>query len=275
MIPNGSMHERTALPISLVRCLAAALLLLGSRDAFAGDIDDTVYLRNGGRVRGVVLEESPTLGVRLRLPDGTTRNLETAEVDHVTYGSAPLEVRSETARSTIRFGLGVEPVLWYVPATHSASIGARILGRMNVSLSPLVAFRFDLGAAALDSVDGGNAFVQGTTSIPISMRADLQFNLARRYAVGLGVDLGVDVYRVQESLPLPLPLRGLTSSGSVTDAQGMLGIHVSPLTLQLGRTNQLQVAAQEAVLFFLEQGDNPAFEQTVSFTYLFGAPPGS
>jgi hypothetical protein len=55
----------------------------------------------------------------------------------------------------------------------------------------------------------------------------------------------------------------------------MLGFHVSPLTLRFGRANQFQVAAQEGVLFFLNQGQDPTFEQTVSFTYLFGLPAGS
>jgi hypothetical protein len=146
-----------------------------------------------------VLEQSPTRGVRISVPDGTTRSLEAAEVDHVAYGSAVIEVRSDTSRSTVRFGIGGEPVLWYVPASTTSNLGARAFGRMNLDVSPFVAFRVDLGVAALDSISSGDAFVQETTSIPISVRTDLQLNLARHYAVSLGVDLGVDVYRVQDN----------------------------------------------------------------------------
>jgi hypothetical protein len=272
-VPDAAERAVVLLAGNLARDESAELAL-AVRDRrvpkVAMEIDDTVHLRNGGRVRGVVLEESPTLGVRIRLPDGTTRSLEAGEVDYVTFGGAPTPIRSDPPRTTVRFGVGGEPVLWYVPGVTATSLGARIFGRMNVDLTPLVAFRVDLGAAVLGMV-GGDPFVKEETDIPISLRADLQFNITRHYAVGLGVDLGVDIYRVRENVP---SIIGVTSSPA-TDAQGMLGFHVAPLTLRLGRASQFQVAAQEGVLFFLEQGDNPAFEQTLSFTYLFGSPTGT
>jgi hypothetical protein len=61
---------------------------------------------------------------------------------------------------------------------------------------------------------------------------------------------------------------------TVFGATGMFGVHVSPVTLRFGPSNQFQVAAQEGVLFFFEDGRNPAFEQTIGFTYLFGSPAG-
>jgi hypothetical protein len=265
------------LPVRLNRWLAAALLLLAPRGALAGDIDDTVYLRNGGRVRGVVLEESPSVGVRIRLPDGTTRSLEAAEVHHVAYGSAVIEVRSDTGRSTVRFGVGGEPVLWYVPAGRTTELGARVFGRMNVDVSPLVAVRLDLGVGALDGIANDSVFEQESTSIPISLRADLQFNLTRHYAVGLGVDLGVDIFR-ESGFREPIVTGGASPDAVVgagtTSATAMLGLHVSPITLRFGRANQFQFAAQEGILDFVE-GGNPAFEQTLSFTYLFGSPAAS
>jgi hypothetical protein len=47
---------------------------------------DSVFLRNGGRVRGTVMEDEPS-GVSVRMLDGTTRKLRRAEVDHVEYGN--------------------------------------------------------------------------------------------------------------------------------------------------------------------------------------------
>jgi hypothetical protein len=49
---------------------------------------DTVFLKNGGRVRGTVIEEEPERGVRLKLADGTLRSIKPSEVDHVTYADA-------------------------------------------------------------------------------------------------------------------------------------------------------------------------------------------
>jgi hypothetical protein len=249
--------------------------LLGSRQAFAGDIDDTVYLRDGGRVRGVVLEQDRALGLRIRLPDGTTRSFEAAEVDHVAYGGAVIEVRSDMSRSTVRFGVGGEPVLWYVPASSTTNLGARVFGRMNVDISPLIAFHLDLGVGILDGVASHFAIDNGARSVPISVRADLQLNLTRHYAVGLGGDLGLDSYRESTSRMVILnngvPTGNTVVSGGRADTTGMLGLHVSPVTLRLGEANQFQLAVQEGILFFLQQGRNPAFEQTVSFVYLFGS----
>ncbi len=46
---------------------------------------DTVYLANGGRARGSVVEDSPTAGVTLQLPDGSFRKFPRAEVVRVEY----------------------------------------------------------------------------------------------------------------------------------------------------------------------------------------------
>jgi hypothetical protein len=72
-----------------MRVLATAVVLLTARAAEAGNADDTVFLTGGGRVRGLIVEESPTMGVRLRMPDGTLRTFAKTDVDHVTYGGAP------------------------------------------------------------------------------------------------------------------------------------------------------------------------------------------
>ena len=76
---------------SMARCgwLLPAIIFLTARSAEAGSTDDTVFLTGGGRVRGLIVEESPTAGVRLRMPDGTLRTFAKKDVDHVTYGGAP------------------------------------------------------------------------------------------------------------------------------------------------------------------------------------------
>src|SRR5438105_6698756 len=65
--------------------IAAALGV--SPFALAGDLDDTVHLANGGRVRGVVLQDEPNGALVIRLPDGTTRSIPRGDVRSVDYGS--------------------------------------------------------------------------------------------------------------------------------------------------------------------------------------------
>jgi hypothetical protein len=50
------------------------------------DADDVVFLKNGGRVRCVVLESDPETGARIKRYDGSIRVIEAAAIDHITYG---------------------------------------------------------------------------------------------------------------------------------------------------------------------------------------------
>jgi hypothetical protein len=61
-------------------------MALHATPARAGNIDDTVFLVGGGRDRGLVAEESPVNGVRIKLPDGSIRTITPKDVDHVNYG---------------------------------------------------------------------------------------------------------------------------------------------------------------------------------------------
>jgi hypothetical protein len=54
--------------------------------ALAGGSDDIVFLKGGGRARGLVIEESPTTGVRVKLADGSVKVYANKDVDHIEYG---------------------------------------------------------------------------------------------------------------------------------------------------------------------------------------------
>jgi hypothetical protein len=63
------------IPIAIAALIAAAAPAL-----------DTVFLRNGGRVRGTVVEEDPSRGISIQLPNGEFRKLLPAEIARVEYG---------------------------------------------------------------------------------------------------------------------------------------------------------------------------------------------
>lgn len=66
---------------ALVFALGLGAAGLASTPALA----DTVFLKDGGRVRGVVMEEVPGKGVRVKLLDGTVREVASKDVDRVAY----------------------------------------------------------------------------------------------------------------------------------------------------------------------------------------------
>lgn len=78
---------------------AAALLcvvcLLPSA-AMASDVADTVFLTNGGRLRGIVIEDDPINGVTVKLPDGKTRKVPRGQVKSVAYGGDSVAARGTT-----------------------------------------------------------------------------------------------------------------------------------------------------------------------------------
>ncbi len=65
--------------------LAALAFAVAEGPARAGDADDVVYLNDGGRLRGVVVEEGPQ-GITIKLVDGTLRTVARARVKQVQYG---------------------------------------------------------------------------------------------------------------------------------------------------------------------------------------------
>jgi hypothetical protein len=53
-----------------------------------GYVPDAVHLKNGGLLRGVVIESAPGDHVKIALPNGETRQIAWGDVDHVTIGGA-------------------------------------------------------------------------------------------------------------------------------------------------------------------------------------------
>jgi hypothetical protein len=63
----------------------AALLAAAAADF------DTIFLKNGGRVLGTIVEEDPARGVSIRLPGGEQRDLKPAEVHRIRYGDGTVK----------------------------------------------------------------------------------------------------------------------------------------------------------------------------------------
>ena len=108
-----------------MRSLASAgivftLLLTLASPAWATG-DDMVLLKSGGRVRGTVVVEDPGKGVRIRLADGTIRDIPASEVQSVVYESAPAPAAPPPAVAPP----GVPPVVLQVapPAAAPATTG--------------------------------------------------------------------------------------------------------------------------------------------------------
>src|SRR5690348_6470857 len=60
-----------------------------ARSVPPGFVPDAVYLKNGGLLRGAVIESAPGDHVQIALPNGEVRYLPWAEVERVTVGAAP------------------------------------------------------------------------------------------------------------------------------------------------------------------------------------------
>jgi hypothetical protein len=62
----------------------------------AGPVD-TIFFLGGGRVRGTVLEESPTTGVTIRLLDGNVRRYARADIVRIEYADGSISRRRQVA----------------------------------------------------------------------------------------------------------------------------------------------------------------------------------
>jgi hypothetical protein len=66
--------------VTILVQLALAALIAGADPGH-----DTVFLRSGGQLRGVVIEEAPGMSVTIQLPGGEVRTLPAAEVERIEY----------------------------------------------------------------------------------------------------------------------------------------------------------------------------------------------
>ncbi|MEO7109256.1 MAG: PEGA domain-containing protein [Polyangiaceae bacterium] len=94
--PHSLRAAHSTFKKNVPRAIAATLLLLAS----AAHADDMVLLKNGGRMRGTVMSETPTDGVKIKLADGTVQSIAAAEIDHVVYDGATSAPQSAAPTQT-------------------------------------------------------------------------------------------------------------------------------------------------------------------------------
>lgn len=91
--------------------------------------DDLVFLTNGGRVRGIVMEADPQKGVSVKLDDGSTRQFAPAEVASVQYSQSEASPLPEKSFPPAPTAVPVAPPQYYPPPSS---------GPYQQSGSPLV-----------------------------------------------------------------------------------------------------------------------------------------
>ena len=74
------------MPVRRSLCVSIALALSTIAGLAHADADDIVFLKNGGRMRGVVMLEDPKQGVKIKLGDGSVQQIAPGDVDHIEYG---------------------------------------------------------------------------------------------------------------------------------------------------------------------------------------------
>ncbi|MET0385577.1 MAG: hypothetical protein ABW321_06445 [Polyangiales bacterium] len=137
--------------------------------AHAQDAVDTVYLKNGGRVRGTVISEEPDAGVTLKQIDGKTRVIPAADVKQVEYaqpaaapappppvaapGAAPAPLPVYTPYQTPAHGYQLEGNYVEQPRTRRRT-GLLIVGIVAMSVGAILFATGTVTMASEDCFDG-------------------------------------------------------------------------------------------------------------------------
>jgi hypothetical protein len=133
----------------LIAALIAATLSLPSLAYASGG--DIVLLANGGRVRGTVIVEDPATGVRIRLADGTIRNIPAKEVKTVQYeGQAPASPVPNPASPALV--VPVAPVAPVAPPPPAAPVPAGV-GSIHVETTEPATVTVDGGVVGKSPAD--------------------------------------------------------------------------------------------------------------------------
>ncbi len=87
---------------------AAAAAAAPAAAPAAGPVD-TAYFRGGGRVRGTVMEESASTGVKVKLLDGSIRNYPADEVTRIEYADGTVSTPQAAAAPPVPRAKTAEP----------------------------------------------------------------------------------------------------------------------------------------------------------------------
>ena len=94
--------------------------------AAAGSASSVVFLKNGGLLRGELMELQPGTLVRMKLADGTVRDLPWAEVDRITDPSLPPDAPRVLDLDAATAAVGAGAVGQPAPATLSPEVAGKI-----------------------------------------------------------------------------------------------------------------------------------------------------
>jgi hypothetical protein len=101
------MKPRTLSPILL------ACTMLFTYYAYAQELQDVVYLKNGSIIRGIIVEQIPNKTLKIKTADGSVFVYQMDDVTRITREAMPTQLRSSTASVS-------SPTGWSLPQIPSA-----------------------------------------------------------------------------------------------------------------------------------------------------------
>jgi hypothetical protein len=151
MTTKNTSQRRVGILWSLISI--AWVAYLGAPALVFAAEDDVVFLKNGGRARGVIIESDPAKSTRIRLQDGSIRTFEAAAVDHIAYGSdgATLATPAKPAAPA----KSSPAVVAQPPAPPSAA------GAPAQPAHPEAAWGVVLGSLHIESTEPGDVYIDG------------------------------------------------------------------------------------------------------------------
>lgn len=214
--------RRSFLRVALAAILGASIPLY-ALTAFA-DGDDVVLLKNGGRARGSVMEDSPDTGVRIKLLDGTIRVIPPAEVQSVSYATTASPQPSSSAPPSSSVLPPPSPASAAVPPPPAptataenppppnAATAAPAIEESKARLHSGFYFRFGVGPGFIAS---GASKAPGQPDVGIS-GIGVGVELAFGGTVAPGIVIGGGIY----GTGIPSPSYSATVAGTTTSASG-------------------------------------------------------
>jgi hypothetical protein len=168
-------------------------------------LDEVVYLKNGGIIRGAILEQVPDKYVKIQTQDGSIFVYQSGEIEKITretclgggkyYRARPHRIKEpRVAREHYR------------PHYEFISEGGYFFGVGNISPADASGNEFDLfgqsGANSIKNMDAG-----------YSLRTVHGIALSNNFTVGLGI--GADFYRNATFMPLTVDTRICIGKSSI------------------------------------------------------------
>lgn len=99
------------------------------------NLQEVVYLKNGSRIKGVIIEQIPNVSLKIQTADGSLFVCEMDDVEKITKEATTRPIRQSSSRNRSESGYKTRGYKGFVDLGYTAGVGDYAIGRFELTTS--------------------------------------------------------------------------------------------------------------------------------------------